>query len=52
MRSPDPRLDVATTEKTRTTRRERLICPNPLLFYKIKGLLPSVDSRKQVPSDS
>jgi len=29
----------------------RPVCPNPLPFYKIKGLLPSVDSRKQVPSD-
>jgi len=24
------------------------VCPNPATFYKIKGLLPSVDSRKQV----
>src|SRR5712671_888055 len=28
------------------------VCSNPLPFYKIEGLLPSVDSRKQVPSDS
>jgi hypothetical protein len=27
------------------------VCPIPFPFYKIKRLLPAVDSRKQVPSD-
>ena len=28
------------------------VCPNPPHFYKIKGLLPALRSRKQVPSEA
>ena len=27
------------------------VCPNPPHFYKIKGLLPALRRRKQVPSE-
>jgi hypothetical protein len=41
-------LDVLPVEKTRLRRVVSAVCSNPPPFYKIKGLLPSVDSRKQV----
>jgi hypothetical protein len=41
-------LDVLAREKD----AGQPVCPNPPPFYKIDGLLPSVESRKQVPSDS
>jgi hypothetical protein len=36
---------------SRLKRRGQAVCPNPARFYKIKGLLPSVDRRKQAPSE-
>jgi hypothetical protein len=41
-------LDVFLIEKARPRELGHIGCPNPPAFYKIKGLLPSVDSRKQV----
>jgi hypothetical protein len=31
-----------------TSKGRAAVCPKPLPFYKIKGLLPAVDSRKQL----
>jgi hypothetical protein len=45
---PKTKLDVLAIETTRLG----AVCSNPFPFYKIDSLLPSVESREQVPSDS